>query len=225
MRTRIPHAIVICATAVMCFFLSATAFAQYRTSIQGTVTDTTGAVIPGATLTLTNLSTNEKLVRTSSSDGVFNFNALPADHFALVVEKTGFQKKILNNLQLIPEQSNAVNVQMDAGAASTTITVDASQRPRTISGQLPTMRSSIFPSMSATRPASFAWLREFWPMERWRPAAADSRLRARKRERPRAAAETWGIQAVSSPRKMALLRAPTAANLKRTDTPSTASAR
>jgi hypothetical protein len=129
MRTRIPHAIVICATAVMCFFLSATAFAQYRTSIQGTVTDTTGAVIPGATLTLTNLSTNEKLVRTSSSDGVFNFNALPADHFALVVEKTGFQKKILNNLQLIPEQSNAVNVQMDAGAASTTITVDASQTP------------------------------------------------------------------------------------------------
>jgi len=127
MTKRIPHVIAICAMAILCFCLSAPAFAQFRTSIQGTVTDTTGAVIPGATLTLTDLATNATIVSTSSDTGVFNFNALPADNFSLVVEKTGFQKKILNNLQLIPEQSNALNVQLDAGAASTTITVDASQ--------------------------------------------------------------------------------------------------
>ena len=127
MTKRIPHVIAICAMAILCFCVSAPAFAQFRTSIQGTVTDTTGAVIPGATLTLTDLATNATIVSTSSDTGVFNFNALPADNFSLVVEKTGFQKKILNNLQLIPEQSNALNVQLDAGAASTTITVDASQ--------------------------------------------------------------------------------------------------
>jgi hypothetical protein len=103
--------------------------AQYRTSIQGVVTDTQGGVIPGATLTLTNIATNEKQVRTSSGDGVFNFTALPAAQFTLVVEKDGFQKKVLNNLQLIPEQANALNIQLEVGGVTQTVTVDASQSP------------------------------------------------------------------------------------------------
>ena len=115
--------------ALVSSLFPATAFAQYRTSIQGVVTDPQGEVIPGATLTLRNLQTNETLVRTSSGTGVFNFNALPADHFSLVVEAKGFKKKVLNDLQLIPEQPNAVNVQLDLGEATETITVDASQVP------------------------------------------------------------------------------------------------
>ena len=67
--------------------------AQYRTSIQGVVTDPSGAVIPGATLTLTNIGTGEKQVRTSDASGVYNFNALPADKFKLVVTKDGFQEE------------------------------------------------------------------------------------------------------------------------------------
>jgi hypothetical protein len=129
MSTRIPRVIAICAMAIMSLCLSVPAFAQYRTSIQGTVTDATGAVIPGATLTLTNLSTNETVVRTSSSTGVFDFNALPADRFSLAVEKAGFQRKVLKNLQLIPEQTNALNVRLDAGGESSTVIVDASQAP------------------------------------------------------------------------------------------------
>ena len=52
--------------------------AQYRASIQGVVTDPTGAVVQGATLTLTNPATGEKQVRVSDPTGVFNFNALAA---------------------------------------------------------------------------------------------------------------------------------------------------
>ncbi len=114
--------LLMCATAL-------TASAQYRTSIQGVVTDTTGAVIPGATLTLTNNGTNEKQVRTSDGSGVYNFNALPPDVFTLVVTKDGFQEKDLLNLQLISEQANSVNIQMEPGVASTTVTVDASTQP------------------------------------------------------------------------------------------------
>ena len=51
---------------LLVLFLAVPALAQFRTSIQGTVTDTTGAVIPGATLTLKNLATNETVVRTSN---------------------------------------------------------------------------------------------------------------------------------------------------------------
>src|SRR5271155_2670683 len=107
MNKRISSVVAICAMAVMFFCLSAPAFAQFRTSIQGVVTDPEGLAIPGATLTLKNLATNQTVIATSNGEGVFNFNALPADHFSLVVERDGFQKKVLDNLQLIPEQPNA----------------------------------------------------------------------------------------------------------------------
>src|SRR5580698_8466686 len=101
------------------------AFAQFRTSIQGVVTDPTGAVIPGVTLTLKNLSTNQIITRTSGGDGVYNFNALPADPFVLTAEKDGFEKKVLDHLQLTPEQPNGINIQLEPGGASTTVTVNA----------------------------------------------------------------------------------------------------
>src|SRR5271154_5732152 len=129
MSKKIVNFLAVCVMAVTCLCLSTPAFAQFRTSIQGTVADPTGAVIPGATLALKDLATNQTITRTSSDAGVYNFNALPADRFQLTVEKDGFQKKVLDNLQLIPEQPNSVNVQLEAGGASTTITVDASTTP------------------------------------------------------------------------------------------------
>jgi hypothetical protein len=110
-------------------FFAVPAQAQFRTSIQGVVTDPQGAVIPGATLTLKNIATNETVVRTSNDSGIFNFNALPADHFTLVVEKQGFKKKVLDDLQLIPEQPNALDVQLELGAATETVSVNASLAP------------------------------------------------------------------------------------------------
>jgi hypothetical protein len=105
------------------------AHAQYRTSIQGAVTDTSGAVIPGANLTLTNPATGEQQVRVSNDAGVYNFNALPAAPFRLEVSKDGFQTKVIDNLQLIPEQANAVNVQLAVGTASQSVTVNAETEP------------------------------------------------------------------------------------------------
>ncbi|MGA3009441.1 MAG: TonB-dependent receptor [Terracidiphilus sp.] len=105
------------------------AHAQFRTSIQGTVTDSSGAVVPGATLTLTDLGTNKTIVQTSNGEGIFNFNALPADHFTLVVEQQGFKKKILNDLQLIPEQANALTIQLELGAVTQSVSVNASLAP------------------------------------------------------------------------------------------------
>jgi hypothetical protein len=117
-------------SVVACLILSAAmAHAQYRTSIQGVVTDPTGAVVAGAHLTLTNPATGEKQVRDSNDAGVFNFNALAAAPFRLEVEKDGFQKKVIDHLQLIPEEANAVNVQLAIGAATTTVNVDASATP------------------------------------------------------------------------------------------------
>jgi len=99
--------------------------AQYRASIQGVVTDSSGALIPGATLTLTDTATNKVLTATSNGEGLYNFNALPPDKFTLTVEMNGFQKKILQNVTITPEQANSINVQMEIQATANTVTVDA----------------------------------------------------------------------------------------------------
>jgi hypothetical protein len=129
MKTKALSLLAICATAIVVLFLSTPANAQFRTSIQGTVTDPTQAVIPGVTLTLTDLQTNQTTTQTSSAAGVYNFNALPPDHFQLTAEKSGFQKQVINDLQLIPEQANSVNVILQPGGATTTVTVNGSTVP------------------------------------------------------------------------------------------------
>ena len=110
------------AITILC--LSTTvAQAQFRASIQGTVTDPQGEVIPGATLTLTDADTNHAVTATSNASGVYNFNALPPDHFNLTVEAKGFKQQLIQNVQIIPEQANAINVQLALGEASTSVTV------------------------------------------------------------------------------------------------------
>jgi hypothetical protein len=128
-KSGLCRSLTISGMAIIWLCLTSSAVAQFRTSIQGVVTDPTGAVIPGATLTLKNLSTNQIITRTSGPDGVYNFNALPADPFVLTTEKDGFEKKVLDHLQLTPEQPNGINIQLEPGGTSLTVTVSGDTIP------------------------------------------------------------------------------------------------
>jgi hypothetical protein len=105
------------------------AYAQYRASIQGVVTDPAGGVVSGATLTLKNLETNQTLTATTDDNGIYNFNALPASRYSLTIEKTGFKKNVLENVGVIPEQANALNVQLEIGEVTQSITVSGDSTP------------------------------------------------------------------------------------------------
>lgn len=109
--------------------LSPAAQAQYRASLQGTVTDQSGAVVPGATVTLTNHDTNQVLTSTTTETGLYNFNALAPSRYSLTVERTGFKKKVISNVPLIPEQPNGLNLQLEVGTAAETITVRGDELP------------------------------------------------------------------------------------------------
>jgi hypothetical protein len=115
--------------AILISLAGTTAQAQYRASLRGTVSDPSGAVIPGATLTLTDPSTNEVRKTVADGNGVYTFNALPAAHFRLDVDKSGFQKKEVTEVVLIPDQPNALNVQLEIGDANQTVTVSGSSAP------------------------------------------------------------------------------------------------
>src|ERR1700761_5970344 len=101
------------------------AHAQFRASIQGTVTDTTGAAIPNATVTLKDNATNATQTATSNGDGIYNFGQLAPDTYTLTANATGFNQKVLQNVTIIPEQANSINIQLEVGATSTSVTVSA----------------------------------------------------------------------------------------------------
>ena len=103
--------------------------AQYRASIQGVVTDSQGAVVQGANLTLTNLESGQSTATTSDSKGIFNFSGLPPAKFSLTAEKSGFKKKTIDSFGIVAEQANAMNVALVVGQASETITVNGDAAP------------------------------------------------------------------------------------------------
>ena len=83
--------------------------------ITGTVSDTTGAAIPGATITVTNTGTNA--TQTVSSDGIgdFTVSALPTGNYHIAVAKTGFATQE-QNLRLDVAQVQTENFKLAAGA-------------------------------------------------------------------------------------------------------------
>ena len=116
-------------STVACIILSAAmAHAQYRASLRGTVSDPQGAVIAGATVTLVNTDTNHVMVSTSDGNGIYIFNALPPAPYRLTVEHQGFTKKVLEHVQIIPEQLNALDLQLEVGQVSQTVTVSSTSQ-------------------------------------------------------------------------------------------------
>lgn len=109
--------------ALVLFALTPALHAQYRASLRGTVTDPSGAVIPDAHVTLTDKETGRVRTTTANASGVYTFNALPPNHFSLAVDHAGFQKKVISDLVIIPEQANELNVALEIGQVQQTVTV------------------------------------------------------------------------------------------------------
>lgn len=118
------------ASLVVCIIFSAAmAHAQYRASIQGVVTDAQGAVVADAKITLTDVETNRKREVTSNAAGVYTFSALAPSHYKIEVDKTGFKKKLIDDVTVIAEQANSLNVELDIGGATETVTVNGAEAP------------------------------------------------------------------------------------------------
>src|SRR4051794_19387872 len=118
-------------TSLVCsvVFLSTLSFAQYRASLQGTVTDSQGGVIPGATVTLTSRETSTAKTATTSQAGVYSITGLAPGRYTLSVQAPGFGKKD-QNIAIANEQARAQDVQLQiAGQAAETVTVSASETP------------------------------------------------------------------------------------------------
>jgi hypothetical protein len=105
------------------------AHAQYRAGLQGSVLDPSGEVVSGATVTLTNHETNHEDSVTTGGDGTYAITNLPPGPYSLTVEKQGFNKKILANVQIAGEQVQSINVNLEVGQVSQSVTVTGDSTP------------------------------------------------------------------------------------------------
>ncbi len=94
-------------------------------SIVGTVTDTSGGAIPAATLTLTNLGTNESRTAQSDSGGNFTFVNLLPGNYGITAEKTGFKKLVRNPIEIQVNSAVRVDAAMEVGDSMQTVQVTA----------------------------------------------------------------------------------------------------
>src|SRR6266481_2762317 len=107
---------------------SAVAFAQTG-SIQGTVTDKSGAVVQGAEVTTKNLATNVTSSTTTGATGVYSFPSLPVGHYGISVTKTGFKVHRLDDVELTVAQTLGVDASLEPGAVTEEVVVRASEVP------------------------------------------------------------------------------------------------
>ena len=96
-----------------------------RGTITGTVTDPSGAVIPDATITVTNVSTNARSVVLSTSSGNYAVPQLPTGTYKISVEKQGFKTAVRENLPLLLGQTVREDIGLQVGESSQTVEVAA----------------------------------------------------------------------------------------------------
>jgi hypothetical protein len=113
-------------TFVFCAGLSV-AFAQEITgSIFGTVKDTSGAVVKGATVTITD-SDKKVVVRTVSTndEGQFSAPLLPVSKYDITVEASNFKKHVESGVKLDVNQRRTLDVELEAGNIAEVVTVES----------------------------------------------------------------------------------------------------
>ena len=99
--------------------------AQFRAGVQGTVTDSSGGTVSGATVTLLNKETNQAQKTQTSEDGFYRFSNLAPGAYTVSVEQPGFKKRVVENLQVDAESIKGQDVTLEAGVISETVTVQA----------------------------------------------------------------------------------------------------
>jgi len=112
--------------ALAAFALCLPAAAQTATgTIQGTVTDVTGAVVPGATVTIENTKTGVKQSITSNSQGNFLQPYLIPGDYRVTVQQAGFEKHVTSGIRLSVQQTVALDIALKVGEVSTAVEVNA----------------------------------------------------------------------------------------------------
>src|ERR1043166_5720033 len=118
-----------------CFSVSAqTVFGR----INGTVSDSSGAVVPNAAVTVTNIATNAVRTAVTDDSGFYTVTNLPVGTYTVTVERSGFKKANQTDNVLTADQRLTVNITLDVGNVTETVevTTAAGETVNTTSGEV-----------------------------------------------------------------------------------------
>jgi hypothetical protein len=114
---------------VLVLALAITASAQFKASVQGTVTDTAGAVVSGAKITATNQETGVSSETLSNETGFYRIAGLAPGNYKISVEASSFRKNEITNVAVAAEKPAGVDVTLKPGAVAESITVQGDTVP------------------------------------------------------------------------------------------------
>jgi hypothetical protein len=104
-------------------FLNIHALAQFGAGIEGTVQDKSGAVIGGATVTVTDQATGVTHTTQTNASGFYRISALPPGQYTVTVEGPSFKKNTTTNVAVEAERVRGLDVTLELGQAQETVTV------------------------------------------------------------------------------------------------------
>jgi hypothetical protein len=105
------------------FFMPSGAFAQGQASLRGSVADDSGAVLPGVTVTATEVNTGRQLFAVTDDRGEYRLPSLPAGTYDLRAELTGFSTVVISRVELLVGQVATIAMTMALAAVQETVTV------------------------------------------------------------------------------------------------------
>jgi hypothetical protein len=110
--------------------LTGTAVAQLdQGAITGVARDSTGAVVPHASVSLTNTDTNFTVQATTNGSGVYVFDPIKIGHYSVLVAASGFKSTTLSGLELNVNQRLEADVRLQVGGNNESVQVNADAAP------------------------------------------------------------------------------------------------
>ncbi|MGH9745118.1 MAG: carboxypeptidase-like regulatory domain-containing protein, partial [Candidatus Acidiferrales bacterium] len=111
--------------ADLCLLQPSAARAQAQAAINGTVHDTTGAIIPDASVVLHNNGTNLDRPAATNSVGAYVFTDIQPGNYDLRVSKDGFTTAVQSDITLLVNQTATFDITLKTGSIKETVTVQA----------------------------------------------------------------------------------------------------
>ncbi len=114
---------ILCSVALLLIFSTNLVLAQSTATLQGAVTDQTGAVVPNAEVKVVNEATNLERITRTDSTGNYSVPALPPGKYRLDVQAPGLQHQVITGLTLEVDRTVAKNISLKPASVESTITI------------------------------------------------------------------------------------------------------